>query len=87
LRVLKFKCLNPDAAARAEAVVERTGTKRTEGTEMGFEAIPEDKQESYPCPECEAGAVTQCDVTGDWTCDSCDWWVATTDTSEDQDDG
>ena len=24
-----------------------------------FDEMPEDKQESYPCPECESGIVTQ----------------------------
>lgn len=41
---------------------------------MAHDDIPEDKQESYQCPECKKGNVIQCDVTGDWTCDNCDWW-------------
>ena len=28
---------------------------------MSFEDIPEDKEESYPCPECESGSTDQCD--------------------------
>jgi len=38
---------------------------------MSFEDIPEDKQESHPCPICEDGNVTE-NNKGDWVCDNCD---------------
>ena len=53
---------------------------------MSFDGIPEDKKESYQCPECDNGSVTQCDVSGDWCCDSCEWWVDAEDASEDDDE-
>jgi ribosomal protein L37AE/L43A len=37
---------------------------------MPFDDIPEDYQESYPCPECEEGNVTK-DEDGIWNCDVC----------------
>ena len=36
------------------------------------EDIPEDRAESFPCPECEDGNVTQ-NKSGQWECDSCDF--------------
>lgn len=36
-----------------------------------FDDIPEDAQESYPCPNC-GGTVTQSEH-GVWYCDSCAW--------------
>ena len=44
--------------------------------EMSFEDIPEDKQESYPCPECQTGKIEEIKVSGGiivWACDSCDF--------------
>lgn len=38
-----------------------------------FDDIPEDKEPSYPCPECENGRVTQ--MGFDWTCDTCPFFV------------
>jgi len=37
---------------------------------MGFEDIPEDIHEGYPCPNCN-GSVTM--VDDQWVCDSCDF--------------
>ncbi len=39
-----------------------------------FEEIPEDKQEAYPCPECEKGSVYINQVQEVWECDHCEWW-------------
>jgi ribosomal protein L37AE/L43A len=39
---------------------------------MGFEDIPEDREESYPC-KC-GGNITQDKENGEiWQCDNCDW--------------
>lgn len=40
---------------------------------MSFEDIPEDKEESYPCPNCENGNVTLDESNGVWRCDICDY--------------
>jgi ribosomal protein L37AE/L43A len=40
---------------------------------MSFDDIPEDYQESFPCPECESGDVTLNDSFGMWECDECDF--------------
>ena len=37
---------------------------------MTPESIPEDREESYPCPECD-GNVTKKGVI--WACDKCDF--------------
>ena len=37
----------------------------------GFEDIPEDKKEAYPC-EC-GGNIVMNEKYGYWECDSCDW--------------
>jgi len=37
---------------------------------MSFDSIPEDKEESYPCPEC-GGSVTK--QNNYWECDSCEF--------------
>lgn len=37
---------------------------------MGFDAIPEDKQESYPCPDEECQGCVTLD-NGYWQCDEC----------------
>lgn len=39
---------------------------------MNFDDIPEDKEESYPCPKCEVGNVIL-NENGSWECDACDW--------------
>ena len=39
---------------------------------MSFDEIPENKKESYPCPECQDGNVTS-DSMGEWECDRCDF--------------
>jgi len=41
---------------------------------MSFEDIPEDKNESYSCPEefC-VGSVAKDSASGHWQCDTCDW--------------
>lgn len=39
---------------------------------MSFDSIPEDKQESFPCPEC-GGSVTLFDFNNSWECDSCNF--------------
>lgn len=36
-----------------------------------FDDIPEDKHESYPCPDCEGNIVQN--KEGFWHCDSCAW--------------
>jgi ribosomal protein L37AE/L43A len=42
---------------------------------MPHDDVPEDQVESHQCPECPDGSVIQCDITGDWTCDTCDFWA------------
>jgi len=38
------------------------------------EDMPEDRQESYPCPNCPDGNITKDPKQGNmWQCDSCDW--------------
>lgn len=37
---------------------------------MSFDAIPEDKQQSFPCEECGTGNIVK-DKEGDWECDTC----------------
>jgi len=38
---------------------------------MSFDAIPEDKEQSFPCPDCDAGSIK---LNGQrWECDSCDF--------------
>lgn len=39
---------------------------------VNFDDIPEDKEESYPCPKCEVGNVIL-NENGSWECDACDW--------------
>ena len=39
---------------------------------MSFEDIPEDVEESYPCPNCENGNITK-NKDGEWECDTCDF--------------
>jgi predicted nucleic acid-binding Zn-ribbon protein len=39
---------------------------------MGFEDIPEDREESHPCPTECGGNITK-DKRGIWECDNCDW--------------
>lgn len=34
-----------------------------------FDDIPEDKEESYPCPACEDGNLTE-NSDGSWSCDN-----------------
>ena len=38
---------------------------------MSFDEIPENKVETYPCPNCEGGVTKQSD--GSWECDNCEW--------------
>lgn len=38
---------------------------------MPPEDNPIDEKQSFPCPVCERGEVTETD--GRWCCDSCDW--------------
>ncbi len=40
---------------------------------MSFEDIPEDKKESYPCPNCEGGNVSPNENNILWECDICDF--------------
>ena len=40
---------------------------------MSFDSIPEDSCESYSCPQCRTGNVTQNIVSGILECDCCDW--------------
>jgi ribosomal protein L37AE/L43A len=40
---------------------------------MSFDDIPEDYQESFSCPQCHQGSVTQNIISGDWECDSCEF--------------
>ena len=40
------------------------------GEKMGFESIPENKKESFPC-DC-GGNITQLEDNS-WACDSCEW--------------
>lgn len=39
---------------------------------MCFDDIPEDAEESYPCPE-DCGGNVRRDPDGIWCCDTCDW--------------
>ncbi|MEE9356595.1 MAG: hypothetical protein V3U75_13475 [Methylococcaceae bacterium] len=36
-----------------------------------FEDVPEDSEESHPCPNCDTGEVTADGLL--WACDSCGW--------------
>lgn len=47
-----------------------------------FDEIPENKAESYPCPECDRGNVTI--QNENWECDSCQWWSPVTELVERQ---
>lgn len=38
-----------------------------------LESIPEDKQQSFPCPECTNGSITK-NIHNIWFCDTCDFW-------------
>ena len=37
-----------------------------------FEAIPEDREESFPC-DCGGNITRDPDITTRWSCDNCDW--------------
>lgn len=37
---------------------------------MSFDAIPEDKEQSFPCEECGKGNIVK-NKEGDWECDTC----------------
>lgn len=39
---------------------------------MSFDSIPEDREMSFPCPDCDNGNVTKND-NGEWECNSCDF--------------
>lgn len=43
---------------------------------MGFEDIPEDRCQSFPCEHCEGGNVTEV-RKGFWECDNCDYFYKT----------
>ena len=45
---------------------------RCEGINMSFEDIPEDREESYPCPQCKNGNIHK-NHEGEWECDYCEW--------------
>jgi ribosomal protein L37AE/L43A len=34
------------------------------------------------CPECSKDSVEECDVSGDWICSNCDWWIDADEYSE-----
>lgn len=40
---------------------------------MGFDAIPEDREQSFPCPECGSGNVTLQPNLIWWECDECEF--------------
>ena len=40
---------------------------------MSFEDIPEDKEESYPCINCNTGEITMNEECTLWECDKCNW--------------
>ena len=40
---------------------------------MAFDDIPEDREESYPCPSCCRGTVNRSKEDGTWQCDNCEW--------------
>lgn len=41
-----------------------------------FDDIPEDYRESYPCPKCDEGNVTESeDFAGAWECDTCEFFA------------
>lgn len=42
---------------------------------MAHDSIPEDREQSFKCHECETGTITQCSVTKDWVCDTCQFWA------------
>lgn len=48
--------------------------------------VAENGELGHPCPDCGSGVVTQCDVSGDHCCDSCDWWIDADDADEDIED-
>ena len=39
---------------------------------MSFDAIPEDREKTYQCPQC-GGNVTLQKTTQQWECDNCDF--------------
>ena len=41
---------------------------------MAFDDIPEDREQSFQCPQCENGDITL-NKDGEWECDSCDFCV------------
>jgi ribosomal protein L37AE/L43A len=50
---------------------------------MMFDEAPEEREQSFSCPKCHKGSVTQCVVSGDWTCDKCDFWAEPDDDNDD----
>lgn len=50
---------------------------------MGFDAIPEDREPSYPCPNSEEGCTGNVKQMGViWCCDKCDFSYLANDTLE-----
>jgi ribosomal protein L37AE/L43A len=41
---------------------------------MAFDDIPEDGCQSFPCPHCEEGNITENDL-GIWECDTCPFYA------------
>jgi hypothetical protein len=42
------------------------------GYAMSFDDIPENQNNSVPCPKCISGNAVE-DKQGNWSCDTCDW--------------
>ena len=40
---------------------------------MGFDAIPEDREQSFSCPICDLGEVTFMEEVNKWVCNKCDF--------------
>lgn len=41
---------------------------------MSFDDIPEDAKQSFPCPECDEGEITEKkEFPGFWECSCCYW--------------
>lgn len=40
---------------------------------MSFDDIPEDREETYECPQCTRGSIYFRNTTEQWECDNCEY--------------